>query len=215
MTRPMMLGTVLALSACLGCMRPSPAVVFHTLHPLRPQEGAPTPRSSMAVEVLALRLPEVLQRPQLVTAQGPDHLGLDETHRWGNPLGQEMQRVLVENLSQLLGSDAVVASPYGERVKAAYRVEVDVQRCDARPGALTLQATWMVSRPSGGQALLLRKTTLEEPLKGPDPDALVEAHSQVLAALSREIASGLKTLAGEGQEGPAVKILEKGPAPPR
>jgi hypothetical protein len=151
--------------------------------------------SSLAVEVLPVRLPELLHRPQLVLAQGSEDLGLSETHRWADPLELGMQRVLVADLSALLGSDAVVASPYGDRVKAKYRVEVDVQRCDARGGgALSLEATWMVTKPGGGQALLFRRTALQAPLKGSDADALVAAHSQVLADLSREIAAGLKAV---------------------
>ena len=185
----------LVLAACLGCLRPgaSPPVVFHTLAPI--QAPAPPPaRSTLAVEVMPVRLPEVLQRPQMVMARG-SALELSETHRWGSPLDRDMQRVLAENLGLLLGSDAVVPSPYGGRVAATLRVEVDVQRLDARDGGdLVLQATWMVWPAAGGRALLLRRTTLREPLPGTDPDALAAAHSRILGNLSREIADGLRTI---------------------
>ena len=190
MIRSRTLVPALLLAAGLGCFRPSPPLVYHTLQPLR--EAAPAPRSGLAVEVLPVRLPDLLQRPQLVMALGPGTAELSGTHRWGNPLEQDMQRVLVDNLALLLGSDAVVASPLGDRVAADYRVEVDVRGCAAWPaGGLTLDAAWMVTRPGAARAVLVRRTTLREALPDPGPDALAAAHSRVLAALSREIAAEL------------------------
>ena len=189
MTRFRMLAPLLLLAAGPGCFQPSPPAVYHTLQPL--QDATPAPRSGLAVEVLPVRLPDLLQRPQLVMAEGPASAGLSATHRWGNPLDQDMRRVLVDNLALLLGSDAVVPSPYGDRVAAAYRVEVEVRSCAAWPsGTLTLEATWMVSR-SAGPALLVRRTTLQEPLPDSGPDALAAAYSRILGSLSRELAEVL------------------------
>jgi uncharacterized lipoprotein YmbA len=194
MTRSCKILTVLGLAAGLGCMHPSQPVVFHTLRPL-PGQGAPAQPSAIALEVLPVRLPELLRRPQMVVALGPSAVRLLETDRWGNPLEQDMQRVLVADLTLLLGSGAVVPSPYGERVAALYRLEVEVQSCDPRGGAgLTLQATWMVTRPGIAKAVLVRRTQIREPLDGPDPEALAQAHSRILATLSREIAAELRAL---------------------
>jgi len=190
---------ILALAVCLGCFKPgtSPPVVFHTLAPIQ-APVPPPPKSTLAVEVMPVHLPEVLLRPQMVLARG-SALELSETQCWGNPLDRDMQRVLAENLSLLLGSDAVVPSPYGQRVDAAFRVEVDVQRWDARDGGeLALEAVWMITPAAGGKALLVRRTSLREPVPGVDPDALAAAHSRVLGALSREIAEGLRACAGNG-----------------
>ena len=200
MTRLMLPCLILALAAGIGCSHPN-LEVLHTLGPI-PAEPAKTdaPTASIALEVMPVRLPDALQRPQLVTEVGPGTLSLLETHRWGNGLDKDIQRVLVENLSLLTGSNTVVAYPYGERVTATHRLEVDVHRLDGKPGGtLTLQATWMVALPQGGQALLLRKTTLQRPVQGQDADALVAAHSMILGDLSREIAVELRTLATGGR----------------
>jgi len=205
MTTPSRLLPALLLAAGLGCLRSSPPVVFHTLEPIPaaradPAGSAPAGSalagsalagSALAVEVLPVRLPEVLRRPQLLEALGPGRLGLLESHRWGNPLDQDMQRVLVADLALLLGSDAVVPSPMGGRVAAAYRVEVEVQSCQARPGeGLVLRASWMLTRPGSERAVRVRRSVFREPLD-PGPDALAAAHSAVLAALARELAAEL------------------------
>jgi uncharacterized lipoprotein YmbA len=159
------------------------------------QEGAAPQHGGIALEVLPVRLPELLQHPQMVMLERSGALGLSETQRWANPLDQDMQRVLVANLGQLLGSDAVVPSPYGERVAAAYRLEVAVQSCSAQPGGgLVLEAVWMLTRPGITQAVLLRRTVLREALADPGPDTLAAAHSRILEALSREIAAAVLKL---------------------
>jgi len=180
---------LLLLGAALGCFRPSPPVAYYTLPPV-PRAGAPLARSGIALEVMPVRLPELLQRPQMLVAQGAGALALSETQRWGNPLDQDMRRALVDDLRWELGSDAVVASPYGDRVAAAYRLEVEVLSCAARPSELVLEASWMVTRPGSARALVVRRSALREPL-GPGPEALAAAHSRILAALGREIAAEL------------------------
>jgi len=190
------LAVALSLGAGLACLHPSPAVVYHTLQPMPPPPpaaggAAPVP----ALEVLPVRLPDLLRRPQMVLAEGGDALGLSETHRWGNPLEQDMQRVLVADLGLLRPGGPVVPSPDGARVAAALRLEVTVQSCVGRPGqGLVLQATWMVSRTGQDRALLFRRTELREPLDPPGPDGLAAAHSRILAALARQIAAALAEL---------------------
>lgn len=201
MIRPLLPGLILALAAGISCSRPN-VEVLHTLGPISVEAVKASPPftssalASMALEVMPVRLPEILQRPQLVMEVGPGALSLLETHRWGNGLDKDIQRVLVENLIRLTGTDTVVAYPYGERVKAAYRLELDVHRLEGKPGGtLTLEATWIVARPQGGQATILRRTTLHRPIQGQDAEALVAAHNLILGDLSREIAAELTALA--------------------
>jgi uncharacterized protein len=184
---------VLALLAGPSCFTTSKPVVYHALRAVAPA-AAPTGASvrALAVEIMPVRLPEILQRPQLVTTQGPGALELAPGHRWANALDRDMQLVLAQDLAALLGTDRVVAYPYGPQVDATYRVAVDVQRCDGHPGGvLVFQATWMISAPKDIKALVVRKTTLELPV-AQSTDALVAAHEQALAALGKDIADWLR-----------------------
>ena len=203
MMRPVPIWIARALAAGIGCSRPN-LEVLHTLSPLPSEAVQPAPPSTvLALEVMPVQVPETLQRPQLVIEVAPGTLGLLEAHRWGNGLDKDIQRVLVENLSLLLGSGAVVAYPYGDRVKAPYRLEVDVHRLDGRlGGTLTLQATWMVTLAQGGQALVFHRSTLQRPVQGQDAQALVTAHNLILGDLSRDIATVLGTLAPNPIKGP-------------
>lgn len=184
---------VLVLGMGLGCLLPSssPPVVYYTLVPLQ-AGAAPAAGSALGVEVLPVRIPEVLQRPQMLVPEGPEGLALLETSRWGNPLDLDLQRVLVRNLGVLLGSGAVVASPDGERAGARFQVRAEVQRWDARGGGgLVLEATWMITGAGGGPALAVHRASLTEPLQGVRPGDLAAAHSRSAEKLSRAVAESL------------------------
>lgn len=190
--RRRLLPSGLLLLAGLGCATPSPGVVLHTLSPLAPEASAP-PLKDLRVEILPLRLPEVLQRAQLVLQTGAERMELAEGHRWASGLDQEFLAILRENLTRLLGSDGIVAYPDGARAKATFRISLEIHRCEARPGkGLQLKATWMILPAQGGPALRLQRTELEEAVRSTDLDALVAAHSRAMAALSRQIAEGLR-----------------------
>jgi hypothetical protein len=181
----------------IGCFRTSPPVVFHTLTPLVQETGSPG-ASTCVLEVMPVALPDLLHRSQLVARGGSDALTLLESHRWGNALDKDMQRVLTDNLGALLGSGAVVNAPYGDKVQAKYRLTLEVHRCDGQPGGiLQFRGTWMVTRRRDGQAVLLREASLQEPVSGREAEALVAAHNRALAALCRTMATEIKALKEE------------------
>jgi uncharacterized lipoprotein YmbA len=179
-----------------GCLRPSPEVVFHTLQPLSLGEATVAPAGkALALEILPVQMPELLQRSQIVLLEGTGVHRLSPAHRWGNTLEKDMQRVLIENLAVLLGSEAVVPYPMGDRVQAKYRIALDVQQCAGAPGGtVQLRATWMATQLSDGRTVLLRRLNLKEPVNGGSIEELVSAHSRVMNRLSQEIASALKAL---------------------
>ena len=191
---------LLSLVLAGGCRHPSPDVLFHTLRPIALGDPKPAPAGKpLALEIMPVQLPELLQRSQLVILEGPGSHRLSATHHWGNTLEKDMQRVLVENLSALLRSDFVVPYPLGDQVKATHRVTLDIQQCEGAPGStLQFRATWMVSQPGDGRVVLLHRFNLQEPVSGGIED-LVSAHDRALDSLSREIAKVLQELDGEAK----------------
>jgi uncharacterized lipoprotein YmbA len=188
MMRRLLLPPLLGL-VVLGCGRTSPVVTFHTLSPLALRTPATRP---LALEIMPVQLPELLQRSQIVVMENRGVHRLATTHRWGNTLEKDLQRVLVENLSALLGSPSVVPYPEGG---ATLRLALDVSQCDGTPGGtLQFRATWRVTRLDTGQRVLLRRTELAEPVGGSRIEDLVSAHDRLLVKLSQEISEALATL---------------------
>lgn len=180
--RALFAGCLLLLGAP-GCRSPEMALTYHQLHAVA--EGDPTRRSSLQVEVLPVHLPGMLRRPQLVLPG----LVVSDAHRWANGLEPDVQRVLVGNLGQLLGSEAVVAYPQGEGLKGAFRILLTMEQWDAESAQfLALRATWLLLQAGKEQPVCIRKTRLQEPLKDASPAALVGAYDRTLLALSKEMA---------------------------
>ncbi len=184
-----LLGSGLLLLGITGCRSPVGVITYHQLHALA--QAAPGPRTGLAVEVLPVRLPDMLRRPQVVLP-GPTVAG---TARWANGLEADVQRVLVANLAALLGSDAVVPYPYGEDLKDPCRVLLVVDQWDFdASGALELRATWILRRTGTAVPLGVRKIHLVEPLADPSPATVVAAQDRLLLALARELAAAVKAV---------------------
>lgn len=184
----------LSLAFSAACRHRSPTTILHTLRPLAEKTDRPQPFTT-GVEVLRVRVPNLLQRSQLVYPREAGGFVVSETHRWGNGLEADLQRVLVSNLSILLGSDAIVAAPASEAFKINYRLGVEVLACEGSASVLRIEARWTLLRPLKQEILLQRKTELQEPIKGDTAEALVSAYERLMTSLGREIAAGI-----EGQE---------------
>jgi len=182
----------LALAAVLAGCSSAPTTRYYVVGPLAAPAAAPM--QSPGVVVAAVRLPQYLERPQLVTRSGDNRLQLQEFHQWGGNLAKDLTRVLTENLSQLLHSDAVVAAPHTLRLRPDFRVEVEVLRFERADDArVHLTAKWWLSRGADGSMLAGATTTqASAPLpEAPTFDATVAAMSGAYGELSREIAQAI------------------------
>lgn len=184
-----LLAGFLAILGTQACRSPQVTFTYHQLHALaEPQPGV---RSTLAVEVLPVRLPGLLRRPQLVLP-GPV---ISDTHRWGNGLEQDVQRVLVEDLSRLLGSDAVLAYPHGDHLPDTYRILMDVEQWNVEvAGTMNFRATWILEKAGMDAPLCIRKARLQETLKDGSPASLVSAQDRILVALAKAVAAELRAL---------------------
>jgi uncharacterized lipoprotein YmbA len=189
MNRIVIAACVLALAA--GCAS-APPVRFYVVTPLAvpaPAARAPGP----GVVVATVRLPEYLERPQLVTRSGDNRLQIEEFDQWGGNLARDLTRVMAENLSLLLGSDAVVAAPHTQRSRPDYRVEIEVLRFErAGDARVHLAAKWRLLRGADGTPLASPTTVLaSEPLAEASAELTVAAMSGVYGELSRAIAQAV------------------------
>ena len=192
MHKPVVAAFALAAALATGCAS-APPTRFYVITPL-PGPTAAAPAPGLRVVVAAVRVPEYLDRPQLVTRSGDNRLQLEEFHQWGGNLAKDLTRVMAENLSRLLGSDAVVAAPHTLRMRPDYRVELEVLRFERGGDArVHLTAKWWLQRgadgaPAGGPATALASDPLPE---AATVEAAVAAMSALYGELSRVIARAI------------------------
>jgi uncharacterized lipoprotein YmbA len=190
-----------------GCAS-SPSSKFYQLNSLQNRTSITRDASleqNLIIAIGPVRIPDYLDRPQIVTRAGKNELRLSEFDRWAGSLESDVTCVLVEDISGLLPADRfsiVRWTPYLEsQVPASYRVAVLVDRFEGTPGdSVLLKAQWEVFTRNRS-LLLKRESLIREQINGSSYDALVAAMSSALERLSQDIAGGIRSVSQKEQTG--------------
>ena len=186
---------VLLIAGCLG--RSSPKVTYFSLLTME-QMGETEAVASLPEVKLGVGpvvIPDSLKRSQIATRQYGNQHEFAEFNRWAGVLEKDITSVLGDNLGQLLGIEKVGFFPWLYHFKPTYRVMVDVIRFDGSiDGEAFLSARWAVSDAEGKDFLAGKKSDYRQPLEDASYAALIKAESQLLAALSKEIAAEIVAL---------------------
>ncbi len=184
----------------VGCAS-SPSSKFYQLTPAQNKTLVTrdaSPDQDPIVAIGPVRIPDYLDRPQIVTRSTKNELKLSEFDRWAGSLESDVNRVLIEDISSLLAADrffVVRWTPYSEsQVPASYRVEVLMDRFEGTLGdSVLLKAQWGVFAKD--RSLLLKKEArISEQMNGSSYDALVAAMSSALERLSSDISGGIMSV---------------------
>jgi hypothetical protein len=197
-------GSWLLLLACglllvAGCARTA-AVSYYQLSSL---EVSSTGQNADATGKLVLgigpvQLPEYLVRPQIVTRRTTQRLQLADSHRWAEPLSENIPRVLGENLSLLLGTERILLHPWPVARTVDYQLLCEVLHFENESdGAARLVVRWAVKGRDGGIVLEERKSSYLIPAASQGREGQVAALSEALASFCREIAQEMKPVLGK------------------
>jgi uncharacterized protein len=199
------LGKLIALTLCIaaaGCspLAPRPNYSrFFILTPLADSVSPAATAASESVRPLALGIgpidfPDYLRRSQVVTRSAPNQIDLATVDRWGEPLEKNFQRVLSENLAQLLNTYRIEQYPWDRKTQVDYQIAINVQNFEtSTDGQAQLNARWTIKDGSNGRDLYASETMTNTRVGTGDTGAS-SALSNDLATLSREIASRVTEL---------------------
>jgi uncharacterized lipoprotein YmbA len=183
------------LPALAGCATTPPSR-FYILSPVAADSAAQPAGHATAVGVGPIELPKYLDRPQIAVRTGANELGFNETHRWAEPLQDNVTGVLAENLSLLVPTDRISVYPWGRTTVIDYQVVAEILRFDAdASGNVVLSVYWTLYRDESRQVVAKNKAVFTEPVGGTGYAEIVTALSRALAALSREIAGSIRAAA--------------------
>jgi hypothetical protein len=192
---------VLTFLGC-GTSQPSHFYLLRALSPASASDLAETKPSSLFIGLGPVTLPKYLDRPQIVTKTSAHEVELAEFHKWAEPLSENMSHVLAENLSALLSTDRIVQYPWKSSASVDYQIAVEVLQFDGTMGGeAVLVARWSLLGDDEKTVLTTKKTHVTHNPASQDYEALVEAMSQNLTNLSREIAAEIKALPQKIQPG--------------
>ena len=144
--------------------------------------------------VLPVRVPDYLDRLELLLPQGVNVVQAAGNHLWAEALSRSVPRVLTQDLRTLRGAGSLWTAPLGGVVvQGQLRVELLALDVDTGGRSVTLQARWS-THPLGTAAApqpSAHTTRLTVPSTGPTAAALVTAHRLALWQLAQAIARTL------------------------
>jgi uncharacterized lipoprotein YmbA len=160
-----------------------------------PSPSATNGRSNLSIGVQPARMPDYLDRAEIVTYASPHELIASPDDRWAEPLPANVTRVLAENLSVLLGTDEVQVMPMRRDEPPDYEVAVEIDRFERTAEKdSVLDARWTVVGGTTGKTLVNRRTRLSARASEDGYAAVVAAMNENLTRLSQDIAMAIAGL---------------------
>ncbi|GJL56783.1 MAG: hypothetical protein NPIRA02_39150 [Nitrospirales bacterium] len=144
------------------------------------------------VGVGPVEIPSYVDRNQMVIRADKTELTLLEFDRWAEPLQQNITRVLIDNLSQLLASKGTTVLRWDEGLPIDYRVRVELTQFDfSKSGEVLLVARWFILVKGGEEAQIIKTSRFTGSGIPEDYGSLVSDMSHHIESLSREIADAI------------------------
>ncbi len=193
---PRRLPLLLLAVAASGCFGTSPPARFYVLSPSpEARQAAATPGREGILGVMPARIPEYVDRPQIVTLLGENAVSIDEYARWAEPVSAGLSRVLAQDLASELPQWRVVQQPWDPVLPLRAEVVLDVAAVGWTPeGEVRLDATWAVLTTPGAPPAARGRFTLRRAATAKGTDAAIATASALVAELAREIAVAVRTL---------------------
>lgn len=191
-----LLGALACLSLAGCALGRSPVATTWVLDPVATRavpSAAPVDSGVLSVE--RVRVPDWLDRSQLVVRGHDGRLELDERARWGEPLGRGLQRVMAENLASLLTERRVVAAPAPPQTVVGLRLSLDfVEAARQSDGELRVEVRWEL-QAADGKSLRRGLSTQQIRTVKPGPAGTVAALNEALFKLATELSEIVRGLA--------------------
>jgi uncharacterized protein len=191
---------LICVSACLAAacsfMSPQPdRTQYFVLSPAAQSDSSASSASTsqLTIGVGPIRFPGYLKRPGVVTRTTSNQLTVSDENRWAEPLDENFEGTLCQNLARMLGTTKIRVYPWYADTHIDYQVEVWVDHFEATDdGRSQLSAVWTIRDGRDGKMLASSQSVQSAPVQSGDGSA---ALSQDLAAMSREIADRIAALA--------------------
>lgn len=150
------------------------------------EKNQPVSTVKKSIGVLPVRVPDFLDRPQIVLSTNSTHLNVSETNRWIEPLSLVTQRVLIADIQTELPNAYVKTKGYDNAIfQRLIQVEINGMSGEFNKEA-TLSVWWSILNNNGQE--LYRSRFESSVAMGKTYDSFVLAQSVLWGRLSEEIA---------------------------
>lgn len=178
---------VVLVSGCASQMEPTR---YYDLTSKTAESGQAL-REDVTLGIGPVSLPQVLDRPGIVTRHDGTGVGVASYHIWAGELEPAFTRVLADSISTNLQHGSVWASPWDNRFRPEYQVRVFVDRFSGTlNGLVSLHLTWSLLSDSG-QTVISTQRYRETIKSGSGYSGYVTALNQLLAGFAAQVSLSL------------------------
>ena len=170
-----------------GCA--SPATRYYTLTSATRDEPPICHVSvGLPIAIHPVTVPELVDRPQIVTRRGANRVFIDDFARWAEPLKVQITHRLASDVAHRLPEATVSTLPQRADTDAL-RVTVNVETFDLSREDVTMKAVWSVQPPTPGSKPIRGRTAASEKVGAEEgDDARAMAASKAVAVMAADIA---------------------------
>jgi len=183
-----------------GCARQSMPVAYYTLSPFphlfeKNQTQSPKENIKRSIGIGPVTLPQILDRPQIVTRTSPNTIHISEFNRWGGSLEDDFLKVLTENLGLVMPEVFIQSFPSKHGILPDLRIILSIAQFDGKLGDIVfLRGSYTIKNHKKGHILKNQTIFIKEKIAGNTYLALVAAKSLAMAKLSQEIAETIEEI---------------------
>ena len=184
--------SVILLLCCSSCVQlgsdPQP-LRYYLLQPNEAAQQLP-PQANSGVTLEATRIPAYLDRPQLTTYNKQHQVIIAALDRWAEPLEENFNRILKENLSRHLQGVRVTTQARQTTNSDNLRVKLTINSFDGILGGHTsVDIRWMISKDALSEQIKQGRFTDNTPIGG--------SYSELVQGLNRALDNFSYVLAQE------------------
>ena len=185
---------ILLLTAPLlvACASKSVADEYYLLSPMAQPLPSTSDTSSVVLGVGPVTIPSYLDRSTIVTRSAANRPEINSGYRWAEPLSENINRVLLDNLERAGVASRLEVFPWNSRDMVEWQIVVDIDRFERQAdGNVFLGARWKLVRFSTGEIVHAGRYNKTSRPQETTIDGAVIAMSSLLADLTSEIAMQL------------------------
>lgn len=186
----------LVLSSCIS-VPTSTTPRFYMLQAVHknPVSQKMTVASDAFIGIGPVKIPEYLDRPQMVTLDQENMLKFAQFDRWGESLSSGIKSMIRENLTTMLPEAKFTSYPWNPSISVKYQVIIEIVRLDsALDKDLFFSAQWLVIDVQSMKTVITEKSIFKQTIVPQDYFGLAKTLSAACASLSSEIADKLTFL---------------------
>ena len=184
---------VLFLNGCVSVPN-SPNPKFYTLYTPDKEKSSQefNVLDNTIIGVGPVRIPEYLNRPQIMVSNKDRTIVFDEFNRWAESLDFALARLINKDLTLMLKDAAFQMFPWDMAVAVKYQVIADVVQLENNLNRdLVFVTQWSIINLEKKRAVFTKRSEFNQSISPHNYYGLTEALSEVVMSLSAEIAQEL------------------------